>query len=187
VRNTVAVWARRSEAVGGETAMRRRRRCRPWVDIALAATMVVLVACSDGDDAAVPTGTQPDEAAEVDLGPLPSDRAATRAWLDDNAERVRRFEAVAAELTAAEGPDDCLALAERFNAELGPVSEHLEQVSTSPDPVLAELFASATVSVRTIITACEAGDSAVADEERPGLANALVLIERRRVELEEGS
>ncbi|HEV2071313.1 MAG TPA: hypothetical protein VGR26_16100 [Acidimicrobiales bacterium] len=187
MRNTVAVRAGGGEAAGGESAMRRRRRCRPWVDVALAATLVALVACSDGRDAAAPTSTQPGEAAEADLGPLPSDRAAIRAWLDDNAERVRRFEAVAAELTAAERPEDCVALAERFNAELGPVSEHLEQVSASPDPVLAELLASATVSVRTIITACEAGDRAVADEERPGLANALVLIERRRVELEEGS
>jgi hypothetical protein len=161
---------------------RRRERPRLSPHVILLAGLPVLGACNSAEEAAPPT-TTPAEVTEADLGPLPSDRAASRAWLEDNEERVHGFEEVASQLTAQDSPEDCLALAERFNAELGPVSEHLEQVSTSPDPVLAELLVSATVSVRTIIDACENGDAAVVEQERPGLANALVLIERRKDEL----
>jgi hypothetical protein len=184
MRNTMEVPAHGNEVAGaGPANMRRRRPWCPCVHVALAATMVGTVACSSDGAPAAPTSTQAGEVTEADLGPLPSDRAASRAWLEDNEERVRRFEELASQLTAPDPSDDCLALAEQFNADLGPVSEHLEKVSTSPDPVLAELLVSATVSVRTIIDACETEDAAVVEQERLGLANALVLIERRKDEL----
>lgn len=157
----------------------------------MAIAMTSLVGCiGSGETGSVApptsTTTQPEEAAAVELGPLPADLTAARGWLDDNEEDVRRFQEVAVELTAPTLPDDCLAVAERFNAELGPVAEHLEQMASSPDPVLAELLTSATISVRTMVAACETGDTATAAQERPGLANVLMLIERRQVELREG-
>lgn len=123
------------------------------------------------------------EVARAGLGPLPSDRAAAHAWLEANGKRVDGFQRLAVELTPAALPADCTPLAERLNDEIGPIGDYLKQVAASPDPVLAELLTSAAISARTMLVACTAGDTATAKDERSGLANALVLIERREAQL----
>lgn len=178
VRQTVAVRKRAT------TAPRREKRSgRNGVPASLIYFTVLLTGCSGDKDPSATASKPQREAATADLGPLPSDRAGARAWLQANSKRIDRFRAVAQELAAPTLPSDCASLAERFNAELGPISDHLKQVAASPDVVLGELLTSAAISARTMVAACTASDTSVADDERSGLANALVLIERRQAEL----
>ena len=146
-------------------------------------TAVLLTGCSKDDKSSDSSTGASSEAATAELGPLPPDRAGAKAWMVSNDEPVDGFQRVATELTASALPTDCAGLAERFNAELGPIADYLKAVAASPDPVLAELLTSAAISARTMVAACAASETAVADDERPGLANALVLIERRQAEL----
>lgn len=176
----------------------RDRTLLPWIFLAIGGVGVVLALIgivmlatgrsADSTDASAgsarPSATLPGDVATTDLGPLPSDIAGARGWVEANDERMDQFQRIAAELTSPASPAECGQLAERFNAELGPVSDHLAQVAASPDPVLAELLTSTTISVRTLVAACMASDGDVADRERLGLANALILIERRREQLE---
>ena len=158
-------------------------RGRAAVAIAGLCAAFVLAGCSRDNKSSDSSTRASSEAATAELGPLPPDLAAAKAWMVSNDERVDEFQRVAAELTAPALPADCAGLAERFNAELGPLADYLKAVAASPDPVLAELLTSAAISARTMVAACAASETAVADDERPGLANALMLIERRQAEL----
>lgn len=151
--------------------------------LAVLCVVCLLAGCSKDNRSSDSRTNASSEAATAELGPLPSDRAGAKAWMVSNDKRVDGFQRVATELTAPALPADCAGLAERFNAELGPVADYLKAVAASPDPVLAELLTSAAISARTMVAACAAAETAVADDERPGLANALVLIERRQAEL----
>lgn len=159
--------------------------CRWWRrSLAAMACVALLVSSCSGDNNEDASSTKSKEnAATAELGPLPPDSARAKAWIEANGEQVDRFRQVANGLISKVPPTDCTGVAERFNAALGPISDYLKLVAASPDPVLAELLTSAAISARTMVTACEASNTAVADDERSGLANALVLIERRKVEL----
>lgn len=158
---------------------RRRRRC----SAAVACVALLVSSCSGANNEDATSTQSKGNAATAELGPLPPDSARAKAWIEANGEQVDRFRQVANGLISKVLPTDCTGVAERFNAALGPISDYLKLVAASPDPVLAELLTSAAISARTMVTACEASNTAVADDERSGLANALVLIERRKVEL----
>lgn len=103
--------------------------------------------------------------------------------MTENAKPIDGFVQSAGVVVKSGSSPDCDELAEGFNRAVGPIDAYLKLVAGSPDSVLGELLTSAALSARSAIAACATGDNDVLSDERAGLGNALVLIERRRQEL----
>lgn len=138
--------------------------------------ILLLAGCSAPE---VRSSSVTDKAADVDLGPLASDQGEARTWLSVNDERIENLVRIGETLVGPSFPPDCDHVAGNLHTTLGDLDQHLEVVATAPDKTLEQLLVSATVSVRSMIGACAAGDESFAELERPGLAKALALIERR--------
>ena len=160
-----------------------------WLAALGVTTVILLASCSSSgrsgseQDSTLSPDVSSRLASSVDLGPLPADLEAARSWSTENDEAIGRFVSLARELLQG-APKDCDGLAERLEDALGQFSGHLRRVGGSPDPVLGELLTSAAIATRLAIAACVSNEGAVIAEERNGLRNALLLIERRQNEIE---